>query len=126
MWTIRAERDEYRYSALVDGDRIGHAARVQVGGLVVVPHLYVDAPYRNTGLDLDLARAICGDARDDGLTVLAGSVFMQRFAYLHPGFDAVLRTPYPGEIAMLAPLVDAAEGYEESRLATGWSPGAPR
>jgi predicted GNAT family acetyltransferase len=120
MWVIRAERGEYRYSALVDGERVAHAARVQVGDLVVVPHLYVDAPYRATGLDLDLARAICGDARDEGLTVLAGSVFMQRFSYLHPRFDAVLRVPYPGEVAMLAPLVEAAEGYEESRLTTGW------
>lgn len=117
VWVIRAERHEYRYSALLDGERIGHVACVQVGDVIVVPHLYVDAAFRSMGLDLDLVRALCGDAQDEGLTVLTGSTFMQRFAYLHPRFDAILRMPHPGETATIAAVVQAAEDYEESRLA---------
>ena len=123
MWVIRAERHEYRYSALIDGERIGHVACVQVGDVIAVPHLYLDAAYRNMGLDLDLVRPLCGDAREEGLTVLTGSTFMQRFAYLHPRFDAILRMPHPGETAAIASVVRAAEAYEERLLAAESSSG---
>jgi len=119
MWVIRAERHEHRYSALIDGERVGHAACVQIGDIVVVPHLYVESAYRATGLELDLVRAVCRDAQNAGLAVLTESAFMQRFAYLHPGLGGTLRMPYPGEIASILPVIQAAEEYEEIRLAGG-------
>lgn len=121
MWEIRAEREEHRYSAFLDGARIGHAAWVRVGDVVVVPHVYVDALYRSTGVESDLAGAICADAQKEGATVLASSVFLQRFAYRHPQYDKVLREPHPGEMALIGPLVDAAESIEEAGLASGWN-----
>jgi hypothetical protein len=68
-------------------------------------------------VDSDLSRRICDDARGQGLTVLAARPFMLDYAYLHPRYDDMPRTPHPGEITALAPLVEAAEDDEERRLA---------
>lgn len=116
MWVIRAEHEENRYSAFLDGQRIGHAAWVLVGNLVIVPHTRVEAPYLNAGVGTDLARDICEHARADGLSVVAGCDFMHRFSYLHPTYDSVLRAAHPGELEALAPLIQAAVDYEERRL----------
>lgn len=116
MWIIRAECEENRYSAFLDGQRIGHAAWVRVGDVVVVPHTRVDALYLNAGVGTELARGICDQARADGLTVVAGCDFMHRFSYLHPTYDSMLRAARPGELERLAPLIRAAEDYEESCL----------
>lgn len=121
MWEIRAEHAEHRYSAFLDGERIGHAACVRVGDVVVVPHVYVDAPYRSMGVESDLAAAICADALKGGVAVLASSEFLRRFAYQHPRFDTIVRDPYLGEMAVLEPLIVAAEDFEESRLMPGRS-----
>lgn len=42
---------------------------------------------------------------------------MLGYACLHPQYDSMLRAPLPGEIEAIAPLIEAAEAYEERRLA---------
>jgi uncharacterized protein len=118
MWTIRAEHEENRYSAFLDGERVGHAAWVMIGDRVFVPHTRVGALHRNAGVGMELARGICEDARKAGLMVVAACDLMHRFAYLHPRYDDALRAAYPGELAILAPLIEAAEEFEERRLRT--------
>jgi len=116
MWEIRGERGEYRYSAFIDGRRVAHAAWVQIGNVAAVPHMRVDRAYESLGIGSELARSICRDARAEGLRVLALCPFMRRWAYLHPQFDDVLGMARPGEAALIAPMVQAAEFLEERRL----------
>jgi predicted GNAT family acetyltransferase len=118
MWNIRAEREENRYSAFFDDERVGHAAWVPIGRVVIVPHMCAEALHRSAGVGVELARGICEDARKAGVTVVAACDAMHRFAYLHPRFDDVLRAAHPGELAILAPLIEAAEEFEERRLRT--------
>jgi predicted GNAT family acetyltransferase len=117
MWVIRAEREEHRYSAFLDGVRVGHAAWVRIGEVVVVPHVYVEHAYRFAGVDTETARAICEDARERELMVLAGCPFMLGYRYQHPRFDAVLRPPTADERTLIWPLVEDAEAAEERSLA---------
>ncbi|HTJ68093.1 MAG TPA: N-acetyltransferase [Actinospica sp.] len=116
MWEIRAEREEKRYSAFLDGERVAHAAWALVGDLVFVPHVRADALHRNAGVGMELARGICDDARESGMVVVAACEVMRRFAYLHPRYEGALRAAYPGELAILAPLIEAAEEFEERLL----------
>lgn len=116
MWEIRAEREENRYSAFLDGERVAHAAWALVGDLVIVPHVRADALHRDAGVGIELARGICDDARATGTMVVAACAVMRRFAYLHPRYESGLRAAYPGELAILAPLIEAAEEFEERLL----------
>jgi predicted GNAT family acetyltransferase len=116
VWEIRAERDESRYSAFLEGKRVGHAAWIRLGEATVVPHVRVDRAHQGIGIDSELVRCICRDARADGLRVLAHCKYVRHWARLHPQYRDVLRVPGPGEADAIARFVEEAELREERSL----------
>jgi predicted GNAT family acetyltransferase len=105
---IRDERDEGRYTAYLDGTRLGHATWVKVHDTVVLPHAEVTRAWENQGIGSMLARRAFEDARAEGLTVLPLCPFMKRWADLHPDFRDIVRAPRPGEMAGVNDAVHAA------------------
>ncbi|MBR7832973.1 N-acetyltransferase [Actinospica durhamensis] len=116
MREIRAQHEENRYSAFIDGELVGHAACLRIGDAVAVPHVQVEPAFRDLGVGSELARSMCRDARALGLRVLALCPFMRRWGQLHPQYGDVLHAPRPGEVAAIAPFVKAAEFRERQRL----------
>lgn len=119
---IRDEREEGRYTAYLDGARIGHATWVKVHDTVVLPHAEVERTWENQGIGSMLARRAFEDARADGLTVLPLCPFMKRWADLHPDYRDIVRSPRPGEMASVNDAVHAARTLEllaNSRASVG-------
>jgi predicted GNAT family acetyltransferase len=118
---IRDEREEGRYTAYLNGARLGHATWVKVHDTVVLPHAEVERAWENQGIGSMLARRAFEDARADGLTVLPLCPFMKRWADLHPDYRDIVRSPRPGEMAGVNDAVHAARTLEllaNSRAAT--------
>lgn len=110
---IRDERDEAgRYTAYLDGRRLGHATWVKVHDTVVLPHTEVDRAWEGRGIGSLLARRAFDDARVDGLTVLPFCPFMKRWADLHPDYRDVVRPPRAGELPSIDSAVHAARTLE--------------
>ena len=113
---IRDERGECRYSAYVDGRRVGHAAWVLVRQTVVLPHVCLDAHARAAGVGSLLLRRAFDDARAEGHTVLPWCPYTRRWAQLHPGYADVARRPRAGERSFVQRVVAGAEMLEEMTL----------
>ena len=109
---IRDEREEGRYTAYLDGQRIGYATWVKVHDTVVLPHAEVTPAWERQGIGSMLARRAFEDARADGLTVLPLCPFMKRWAELHPDFRDIVRAPRPGEMPSVNDAVHAARTLE--------------
>jgi predicted GNAT family acetyltransferase len=125
---IRDEREEGRYTAYLNGVRLGHATWVKVHDTVVLPHAEVDRAWEGRGIGSLLARRAFEDARADGLTVLPLCPFMKRWAELHPDYRDVVRTPRPGEMPGVNDAVHAARTLEllaNSKSSAPPSPIAP-
>lgn len=116
VWDIRAQHGENRYGAFVDDELVGHAACFRVGDALAVPHVQVQAAFRNLGIGSDLARSICRDACAQGLRVVALCPFMRCWGQAHPQYQEVLRAAWPGEPTAVALFVGAADLQEEKRL----------
>ena len=113
---IRDERSDCRYSAYLDGHRVGHAAWVLVRKTVVLPHVRVDAEARAAGVGSLLLRRAFDDARADGHSVLPWCPYTRRWAQLHPGYADVARHLRMGERSFVQRAVAAAEVLEEMTL----------
>ena len=116
---IRDEREEGRYTAYLDGRRIGYATWVKVHDTVVLPHAEVDPAWERQGIGSMLARRAFEDAKADGLTVLPLCPFMKRWADLHPLFHGIVRTPRPGEMPAVNDAVHAARTLEALAKSAG-------
>lgn len=116
---IRDEREEGRYTAYLDGRRIGYATWVKVHDTVVLPHAEVDPAWERQGIGSMLARRAFEDARADGLAVLPLCPFMRRWADLHPLFRDIVRTPRPGEMPAVNDAVHAARTLEALAKSAG-------
>lgn len=121
---IRDERDEGRYTAYLDGQRIGYATWVKVHDTVVLPHTEVDPAWNGRGIGSMIARRAFEDARADGLTVLPFCPFMKRWADLHPDFRDIVRAPRPGELPAIDDAVHAARTLEALAQSAGAQPAA--
>lgn len=110
---IRDERDECRYSAYLDGRRVGHAAWLLIRETVVLPHVRVDADADAVGIGSLLVRRAFDDARAEGHSVLPWCPYTRRWAQLHPGYRDVTRRPKAGETTFIQRAVAAAEVLEE-------------
>lgn len=108
---IRDERDECRYSAYLDGRRVGHAAWLLIRETVVLPHVRVDADV--VGVGSLLVRRAFDDARAEGHSVLPWCPYTRRWAQLHPGYRDVARRPRTGERTFVQRAVNATEALEE-------------
>ena len=105
---IRDERDEQsRYSAYIDGLRIGFVSCIQVRDTVLLPYVEVDIDRRDLGLGSLLVRRVMDDARTEGNTVLPVCPFAQRWTDLHPEYVDVARRPKAGELAAVRSLLEA-------------------
>lgn len=105
---IRDEREDHsRYSAYVDGLRIGFASWIQVRDTVLLPHVEVDADRRDLGIGSMLVRRAMDDARAEGHTVLALCPFTRRWVALHPAYRDVARRPKAGELGAINSLLEA-------------------
>jgi predicted GNAT family acetyltransferase len=109
---IRDEREAGRYTAYLDGRRLGHATWVKVHDTVVLPHTEVEKEWEGRGIGSLLARRAFEDARADKLTVLPLCPYMKRWAELHPDYRDVVRTPRPGELPSIESAVHAARTLE--------------
>jgi predicted GNAT family acetyltransferase len=116
---IRDEREVGRYTAYLDGRRIGYATWVKVHDTVVLPHAEVAPAWERQGIGSMLARRAFEDARADGLAVLPLCPFMKRWAELHPEFRDIVRTPRPGEMPAVNDAVHAARTLEALAKAAG-------
>ncbi len=110
---IRDERDECRYSAYLDGRRVGHAAWVLIHETVVLPHVRVEPGAATTGIGSLLVRRAFDDARAEGHGVLPWCPYTRRWAQLHPGYADVARRPRAAECTFVQRAVTAAEAFEE-------------
>lgn len=113
---IRDERGECRYSAYLDGRRVGHAAWVLVRKTVVLPHVRVDIDVCTAGVGSLLLRRAFDDARAEGHSVLPWCPYTRRWAQLHPGYADVARRLRMGERSFVQRAVAAAEAFEEMTL----------
>ena len=105
---IKDERvDHARYSAYVDGIRIGFASWIQVRDTVLLPHVEVDEDRRDLGVGSMLVRRAMDDARTEGHTVLPLCPFTRRWVDLHPAYLDVARRPKLGELGAVDSLVEA-------------------
>ena len=105
---IRDEREEHsRYSAYIDGLRIGFASCTQVRDTVLLPYVEVDVDRRDLGIGSLLVRRVMDDARTEGNTVLPLCPFARRWADLHPDYLDVARRPKAGEVAAVRSLLEA-------------------
>lgn len=105
---IRDERaDHSRYSAYVDGQRIGFASWIQVRDTVLLPHVEVDEDRRDLGIGSMLVRRAMDDARAEGRSVLPLCPFTRRWVDLHPAYLDVARRPKAGEIGAVRSLLEA-------------------
>ncbi|WP_051451362.1 GNAT family N-acetyltransferase [Actinospica robiniae] len=105
---IRDEREEHnRFSAYVQGSRIGYASWILVGETVLLPHVEVDADRHDLGIGSLLVRRVFDEARSRGYTVLALCPFAHRWADLHPAYRDVVRNPKAGELAAVNALLAA-------------------
>lgn len=105
---IRDEREDHsRYSAYVDGMRIGFASWIQVRDTVLLPHVEVDRERRDLGIGSMLVRRAMDDARAEGHTVLPLCPFTRRWVDLHPAYLDVARRPKAGELGAVNSLVEA-------------------
>lgn len=105
---IKDERaDHARYSAYVDGMRIGFASWIQVRDTVLLPHVEVDEDRRDLGVGSMLVRRAMDDARTEGHTVLPLCPFTRRWVDLHPAYLDVARRPKLGELGAVDSLVEA-------------------
>jgi len=109
----------------VDGRRVGHAAWALVRETVVLPHIRVQARWRDAGIGSLLARRAFDDARAEGHSVLPWCPFMRRWAQLHPGYRDVVRPPRPAEVPSIRAAVAAAETLEELTAAAACARGDP-
>lgn len=109
---IRDERESGRYTAYLDGRRLGHATWVKVHDTVVLPHTEVDKEWEGRGVGSLLARRAFDDARTDKLTVLPLCPYMKRWAELHPDYHDIVRNPRPGELPSIESAVHAARTLE--------------
>lgn len=129
---IRDERGEHsRYSAYIDGRRIGFASCIQVRDTVLLPYVEVDVERRDLGIGSLLVRRVMDDARDEGNSVLPMCPFARRWADLHPKYLDVARRPKAGELGAVNALVAAdrtmrALHHEDPTAPRpGAEPGAP-
>lgn len=107
---IRDEREAGgRYTAYLDGQRLGHATWVKVHDTVVLPHTEVEPEWEGHGVGSLLARRAFDDARADGMTVLPFCPFMKRWAELHPDYQDIVRTPRAAELPSIESAVHAAQ-----------------
>lgn len=105
---IKDERAEHaRYSAYVDGVRIGFASCIQVRDTLLLPHVEVDVDRRDLGIGSMLVRRAMDDARDEGNTVLPLCPFTRRWVDLHPAYLDVARKPKAGEMVAVSSLLAA-------------------
>jgi predicted GNAT family acetyltransferase len=105
---IRDEREEHqRYSAYVEGVRIGFASWILVRETVLLPHVEVDPDRHDLGIGSMLVRRVYDDARAEERTVLALCPFARRWADLHPAYQDVARTPKAGELTAVKSLIEA-------------------
>ena len=105
---IRDERTEHsRYSAYLDGLRIGFASCIQVRDTLLVPYVEVDVERRDLGIGSLLVRRVMDDARAESNTVLPLCPFARRWVDLHPAYRDVARRPKPGELGAVDSLVEA-------------------
>ena len=129
---IRDERAEHsRYSAYLDGLRIGFASCIEVRDTVLLPYVEVDVERRDLGIGSLLVRRVMDDARTEGRSVLPLCPFARRWADLHPGYLDVARKPKAGELGAVNSLVQADRTrrllrHDEPKLADpGLGSGAP-
>jgi predicted GNAT family acetyltransferase len=122
---IRDEREDGRYTAYLDGARLGHATWVKVHDTVVLPHTEVDPAWEGRGIGSLLARRAFEDARADGLTVLPFCPFMKRWAELHPDYQDVVRAPRPGEMPSIDSALHAARTLESLARSKSATPAHP-
>lgn len=129
---IKDERAEHaRYSAYLDGHRIGFASCIQVRDTVLLPHVEVDVERRDLGIGSILVRRVMDDARTEGNSVLSLCPFARRWAELHPMYLDVARRPKPGELGAVNSLVEADRTmrmlhHDEPKLAApGLESGTP-
>lgn len=113
-WEIRDERDECRYSAYLDGRRVGHVAWLLIRETVVLPHVRVDADV--VGVGSMLVRRAFDDARAEGHSVLPWCPYTRRWALLHPGYRDVARRPRAAERTFIQRAVTATEALEEMTM----------
>lgn len=119
---IRDEREDHsRYSAYVDGLRIGFVSWIQVRDTVLLPHVEVDVERRDLGIGSMLVRRAMDDARAEGHTVLPLCPFTRRWVSLHPAYLDVARRPKAGELGAVRSLVEADRTmrllhHDESKL----------
>lgn len=105
---VRDEREhENRYTAYLDGRRVGQATAILVRDTILIPHIEVNPDLRDLGIGSLLMRRAFEDARAQGHTVLSLCPFARRWADLHPGYRDVARHPKAGELAAVGALVAA-------------------
>jgi predicted GNAT family acetyltransferase len=105
---IRDERTEHsRYSAYLEGLRIGFASCIQVRDTIVLPYVEVDVERRDLGIGSMLVRRVMDDARAEGNSVLPLCPFARRWADLHPTYLDVARRAKAGELGAVSSLVEA-------------------
>jgi hypothetical protein len=121
---IKDEREDHsRYSAYVDGLRIGFVSWIQVKDTVLLPHIEVDEDRRDLGVGSMLVRRAMDDARGEGCTVLPLCPFTRRWVELHPAYVDVARRPKAGELGAVNSLLEADRTmrllhHDESKLLT--------
>jgi hypothetical protein len=119
---IRDEREDHsRYSAYVDGLRIGFISCIQVRDTVLLPHVEVDKERRDLGIGSMLVRRAMDDARAEDCTVLPLCPFTRRWVELHPAYLDVARRPKAGELGAVNSLLAADRTmrllhHDESKL----------
>ena len=103
---IHDEREnDNRYTAHLEGRRIGSLSALLVGQTVLLPHIEVDPSRHDLGIGSLLVRRALDDARTDSHTVLALSPFVKRWADLHPDYRDVVRKPIAGELTAVSTLI---------------------
>jgi predicted GNAT family acetyltransferase len=105
---IKDEREGHsRYSAYIDGFRIGFASCIQVRDTVLLPYVEVDLDRRDLGIGSLLVRRVMDDARTEGNTVLPLCPFARRWTDLHSEYLDVARRPKAGELTAVRSLLEA-------------------
>ncbi|HEU5333068.1 MAG TPA: GNAT family N-acetyltransferase [Actinocrinis sp.] len=111
---IRDERAQHdRYTAYLDGVRIGSISSIVVHETVLLPHVEVDPGGHDLGIGSMLVRRAMDDARTEGHTALALCPFARRWVALHPSYLDVARRPQAGEAGAVNALVRADRALQQ-------------
>jgi predicted GNAT family acetyltransferase len=87
---VRAEPDEHRFEALVEGVHAGYVVYRDHGSTRTFVHTEVDDAFEGMGVGGALARAALDATREAGRDVVAQCPFVRSWIERHPDYQALL------------------------------------